>query len=429
MKKLLVLVLVLTVSVFSLFAGGQQEGGAAAAEDETKVLRVTAANWILGKFPVEEAGKRFMKDHPNVKVEVTGFQDYSLNTMMLNWASGDINEDIGFGGTAGQVAKLAYKDLTASWNDFFTGEYAKDNFLSAVVELAKKDNQYYALPFMVEAMSLQANKGLMEDAGLVNGGEAMHPKSLEDLYTFAQKMTKGSGDVKDVYGFSWNFTNFGDLQLFCAINSLGGTPYNPDMSPNLDAPEIEDVFSFIKRATLDGYSTKGTITDTNAGRSGFNAGKVAMMFEAASRAIEAKPELGDDSIILPFPGMKDNGTLIYAHYTYIPKDTEVKDLAYQFMREQVLSDWFAGKGALEYGKMPSLKALFDGLGDDFVLIKDLMANPNTISDVSWIEGSKLNKLIYDLEQSLVTSDMTPAEAAKKLREEGSTMNLMPVGSK
>jgi len=138
MKKLLVLVLVLTVSVFSLFAGGQQEGEAAAAEDETKVLRVTAANWILGKFPVEEAGKRFMKDHPNVKVEVTGFQDYSLNTMMLNWASGDINEDIGFGGTAGQVAKLAYKDLTASWNDFFTGEFAKDNFLSAVCRACKE---------------------------------------------------------------------------------------------------------------------------------------------------------------------------------------------------------------------------------------------------------------------------------------------------
>ncbi len=122
---MLSLILLLLTLPF-VFSRGQAEEKA--VKDWTKgkgTLKIEANGWILKKFPVEASGKKFMADHPNVKVETSAM--ISHEAYMLNWSA---------------------------------------------------------------------------------------------------------GDVKGVYGFSWNFTNFGDQQLFFAINCLGGKAYNSDQSPN-----------------------------------------------------------------------------------------------------------------------------------------------------------------------------------------------------
>ncbi len=427
MKKLVFVALaILLVFGFSAFAGGKQEK---VSKDWTKAkltVHVEAMGWILKKFPVEASAKKFMADHPNITMKVSANADNSLNNYMLNWSAGNVDVDLALGGAAVQVAKLAFKNLLVPWNDFYKGNFTRDHFLTHVVELTKRGDNYYALPFMVEAMSLEANRKLMVEAGLGTASNPAKPKTLNDLYEFAKKTTKGSGPVKDVYGFSWNFTNFGDQQLFCAVNDLGGKAYNNDGSPNMKAPEITKVFSFIKRVTMDGYGTKGTITDTNAGRSGLKAGTVAIIFEAASRAIEAKSVLGNDAILLPFPGEEQNGSYIYAHYSYIPKGTKVKDAVYGFMREQVLSKDFSKFGAEKYGKLPSLKRNFEGLSSDFTEVQKWMANPKTVGDHAWVEGSKLNSYIWEIEQELVSSNITAQQAADKLAKQASQLNLTVV---
>ena len=394
MKKatLFLIILSLVLAPLVMAAGDKEE--AQTVSDWTKdeiTMKIEGSGWILKKFPIQEAADRFMKDHPNVTIEVSSNQDDSLNTYMLNWATGDADVDLAFGGAASQVAKLAAKNLLMPWNDFYTGEFETKNFLTHSVETAKKSGEYFAIPFMEEAMSLQANKVLMKEAGLVNAdGSPMFPSSLDELADFASKMVKGSGEVKDIYGFSWNLTNFGDQQMMAAVNALGGKAYNADGSPNLNASEYLDIFKFIAKVNLEGWATKGTISDTNAGRSGLKAGTVAMIFEAASRAIEAKATLGDDAVMMPFPGMEENGTFIYAHYAYVPRASVVQEAVKAFMREQVLTKDFASFGAEKYGKLPSYIPLYEGLSSDFEQIKDWMALPGTIGDMSWIEGSKLN---------------------------------------
>ncbi len=408
---------------YSAFCGAQPEEKALDWTEDKMTVRVEASGWILKKFPVQASADKFMADHPNITMEVTANPDTSLNNYMLNWSAGDIAVDLSFGGAAVQVAKLAFKDLLLPWNDFYTGEFSRDKFLTHSVELPKRGNDYYALPFMVEGMALEANRKLMVDAGLGTKSSPAKPGSLDELYEFAKKTTKGSGDVKDVYGFSWNFTNFGDQQLFCAINSLGGKAYNADGSPNLESSQLVDIFRFIKRVTMDGYGTKGTITDTNAGRSGLKAGTMAIIFEAASRAIEAKPTLGDDAILLPFPGMEKNGTYIYAHNAFIPKDTKVKDAVFAFMREQALGKEFASFGAEKYGKLPSMTRNYAGLSADFSQIQQWLANPKTVGDHPWVEGAKLNGYIWEIEQELVSTDITAEEAAAKLRKLAAELDL------
>ncbi|MCD6121394.1 MAG: extracellular solute-binding protein [Spirochaetales bacterium] len=427
MKKLIIITLAFFLVIgFSAFAGGKQE---AVSKDWTKAkltMHVEAMGWILKKFPVEVSAEKFMSAHPNVTIKVSSNADNSLNNYMLNWSAGNVDVDLAFGGAAVQVAKLAFKGLLMPWNDFYKGDFTRDHFLTHVVELTKRGNDYYALPFMVEAMSLEANRKLLVEAGLGTKSSPAKPKTLDDLYNFAKKTTKGSGSVKDIYGFSWNFTNFGDQQLFCAINDLGGKAYNADGSPNMKAPEIAKVFSFIKKVTMDGYGTKGTITDTNAGRSGLKAGSVAIIFEAASRAIEAKPALGDDAILLPFPGEEQNGSYIYSHYCYVPKETKVKDAVWAFVREQVLSKDFSKFGAEKYGKLPSLKRNFEGLSADFSEVQKWMSNPKTVGDHPWVEGSKLNSNIWEIEQELVSTNITGQQAADKLAKIAAGLNLSVV---
>jgi len=426
MKKLSVCFVLLALAA-SVFAGGQDEG--AAAKDWTKepvTLRIEASGWILQKFPVEDAGKRFMEAHPNVKVQVTAMQDANLDAYMLNWAAGDINVDLAFGGSTATVAKLAYKELLAPWNGFYTGDFTRDKFLTHSVELNKKGSEYYALPFMVEGMAFSANKAMMIDAGLSQGGKVTYAKTLDDLYLQAKKLTKGTGDVKDVYGFSWNFTNFGDQSLFFAINCLGGKAYNSDGTPNLDAPEIAQVFRFIRRVTVDGYGSKGTITNTNAGRDGLFAKKVAIILEAASRAIEAKPHLGDAAIVVPFPGEEQNGSYIYAHNTYIPKGSRVRDVAWAFMREQALGKEFAKFGAEKFGKLPSIKRNYDGLSADFAEIQAWLSSPKAIGDMPWVEGAKFNNTLFSLLQEMVTTNLSADDAARRLKSEGAKLNLTMV---
>jgi hypothetical protein len=96
------------------------------------------------------------------------------------------------------------------------------------------------------------------------------------------------------------------------------------------------------------------------------------------------------------------------------------------MREQGLGKEFSKFGAEEYGKLPSMHRNYEGLSADFSEIQKWLANPKTVGDHPWVEGTKLNELIFELEQALVTTAMTPEEAAKQLADRGGKLNLKVV---
>jgi ABC-type glycerol-3-phosphate transport system substrate-binding protein len=386
-----------------------------------------AAQWMLQKFPVQQSAERFMRDHPNVKMVVEGYQDYELATHLLNWSTGDADVDFSIGGTVGQVVRLAAKGLLMDLGEFYKGEFDKKNFVLPLVENAKKGSEYWAIPMMMEGMMLEANKKLMTDAGLVKNGVPMKPKTLNELYEFTKKLTKGTGQVKDIYGFSWNFSNFGDLQPFSAVHALGGKAYNADGSANLNAPEFEQLFEFIAKGTKEGYHYAGTITDTNSARSAFFGGTIGMLFESSSRGIEGRPKLGENCIVLPFPDQEKNGGYNFAHYAYMPKFAKNKNIVLQYLREQVFTPWFAQEvPAVTYGKHPTMIKLWEGLPSDHDGHKSLLLNPRCTTDKAWYDGAKLNQLLYQLEQTVATTSMTPKEAVQKLREEGAKLNLKVV---
>lgn len=422
MKKAVVLA-ICSLSILAtapLFAGGQGE----AAPSGPITFNYVAAQWMLQKFPVQASVDRFMKDHPNVKMVVEGYQDYELATHLLNWSTGDSDADFSIGGTVGQVARLAAKDLLMDLGEFYKGEFDKKGFVLPLVENAKKGSQYWAIPMMMEGMMLEANKQMMVSAGLAKDGVPMKPKTLDELYEFTKKLTKGTGKVKDIYGFSYNFSNFGDLQPFSAVHAMGGKAYNDDGSANLNAPEFEKLFGFISKGAKEGYHYTGTITDTNSARSAFFGGTIAMLFESSSRGIEGRPKLGENCIVLPFPDQDKNGGYNFAHYAYMPKSSKNKAVVLQYLREQVFTPWFAHEvPAVTWGKHPTMLKLWEGLPADHAAYQALMLNPKNNSDKGWYDGAKLNAVLYQLTQTVATTEMTAQQAVQKLREEGAKLNL------
>jgi ABC-type glycerol-3-phosphate transport system substrate-binding protein len=423
MKKLvsisfaLLFIVALTLPVI---AGGQDETGEV-------TFNYLVAQWMFLKLPVEASAERFMADHPNVKMVLEGYQDYSLATHLLNWSTGDADVDFSIGGTAGQVARLGAKDLLMDLSDFYSGEFAKSEFVTPLVENPQKAGEYFAVPVIMEGMMLEGNRQMMIDAGLAKNGTPINPKTLDDLYEYAKKLTKGMGDVKDVYGFCYNFSNFHDLAPFSAVHALGGKVYNSDGSANLDSREFENLFAFIKKTAEDGYMYTGTITETNSGRSGYFGETIALLFESSSRAIEGIPQLGDKAVAIPFPDQEKNGGYVFAHHVYMPRTSKHKDIALQYMREQVFTTWFAHEvPAITYGKHPVMKKLWNGLPAHHAAFEALLLNPGNIADKAWVEGGKLNQLLIDIEQALVTTDLTVADGVKQLREEGGKLDLTVV---
>jgi ABC-type glycerol-3-phosphate transport system substrate-binding protein len=276
----------------------------------------------------------------------------------------------------------------------------------------------------MEGMMLEGNRSMFADAGLAKDGVPIAPKDLDELYDYAKKLTKGTGAVKDVYGFAWNFSNFHDLAPFSAAHALGGKIYNADGSANLDTPEFEQIFEFVQKSAKDGYAFTGTITDTNTGRSGYFGRTIAMLFESSSRSIEGIAQLGDDAVAIPFPGQEENGGYVFAHHVYAPKSSKNKDIALQYMREQVFTPFFAQEvPAITYGKHPVMKKLWEGLPANHEPFKALLLDPNNVSDKAWVDGGKLNQLLIEIEQALVKTDMTVAEAVARLKNEGGKLDL------
>jgi hypothetical protein len=96
------------------------------------------------------------------------------------------------------------------------------------------------------------------------------------------------------------------------------------------------------------------------------------------------------------------------------------------MKEAVFTDEFAAFGANQFGKLPPMKRQYAALDEDFSQLQAWMANPKTIGDVPWKDGAKYQALLFELEQALATTDLTPEDAVKRLIKEGGKMDLKQV---
>ena len=86
-----------------------------------------------------------------------------------------------------------------------------------------------------------------------------------------------------------------------------------------------------------------------------------------------------DIAYMGWPGSDTNGSIIWTHSAWIPKVSKVKDLAKEFIREQIFSRYFQQWSFNHYGKLPVVKAYY---GDGITWFQSEMPTILAIADKS-----------------------------------------------
>ena len=330
-----------------------------------RTLRIAGESWQVTKLFLNEAAEAIMKDHPDVTVEVQTYADPTVvSNYSINWQKGDTPCDLVVIDGASFAEQFVTKDLIYDFDQDlkFFDTYSKDKFIPAALEMAKLHDKQYVIPVIQEVTAININKAMFKDAGLVDeNGDALVPKTWDDVYEFAKKLTKTENGVvtqqgctiqwsKDIHG-----TVLGILQASC-----GGLYQEDGITVNFQSQEFKDILAIWQKGVKEGVFSTETFADYDAGKNSYKAGKVAMLLQSGSNWVEAIPTIGEDNAsVVPIPGGEENGSVGYVNGVIIPKCSPSSDLAVQFVQEQLLGEYTQTSTVNQYGKIPVITEYYN----------------------------------------------------------------------
>jgi multiple sugar transport system substrate-binding protein len=171
-----------------------------------------------------KAHEQFLKDNPNVKVEleiIPAFDRYKQFTVA---DEGGNPPDITFQGAANTFT-IASAGRVRPLNEYMEGHpyLNPQNLKSAILETETIAGKYYGIPTTTDARLLYYRKDLFKEAGL---DPAKPPTTREELVEHARKLTKG--------GDKWGYGFVADNSLHTAhmwlthVWAAGGELLDPD---------------------------------------------------------------------------------------------------------------------------------------------------------------------------------------------------------
>lgn len=396
------------------------DGTEAPSAAESTNLRIGIQSWMLEKFQMQEAADQFMADHPGVTVEFVKVELADTTSYVLQWSQGKTNVDLAIGGAREQAVQYAAKDLIYDFEaDFFDDDLKKEDFIPSVFELGNIDGTQYMIPLMGEVYYLVVRSDLMAEAGLTDAdGKVIPPKTWEELYDYAVKLTKKDGDVVTQSGLGIDWGNdFMHYTYMGVLQSLRGSIFDADGLLDLQSDEAEYMLNQWAKLVADGVVSTETFADTNAVRTNFKAGNTAMHLTVHSRWPEYADVLGYDKVTLvPLPGADENGSLTFIHGMVIPRASEAPELAKAFIKERMMDKDFQLWTLNKFGKMPVLYRNFDGADHDEW---DDIANMAAKSAAAplYKDWAKLqNKIQVEL-QNAILSKQTARQTLDNLHDE------------
>ena len=407
-----------------------------AQADLSGELTIAVESWMVDKFNINELINRFQTDHPDVTVSVINV-DSPKDPVFLEWQqTGTATADIYFGGAIGQLAPAITDDLLLPWDDIMVGDLAPDKWLGGFLYYVDgpEGTNYPVLPGLGEMMSFQYNADLLVMAGVIEEGEAFAPETYDEIHdAICAANGLAVGDTTVVGAELHVGPNFALDDWQAAVVAAEGTSLDENGLPNWGSEASRTYLEFLKRTIDDGCSGTLTLTDTNAGRNGLKAGQVAIANETSSRANEASVALcpvasvpcpeGETVQQFGYPG--GQGLVGAIHGIYIPRVAKHIDLARAFAVEQYFSNYAQTWSALNYGKLPTLKANFDALPSDNPNFSVLAPYLNSIEgpwdfrDVQFLDDTfgenlaayvvgdiTLDEMIDELNNALDEADLT-----------------------
>jgi ABC-type glycerol-3-phosphate transport system substrate-binding protein len=366
MKKVIVILgILLLVLPVTLFAGAAQEEpqGEMAEEVEPKFLRIRSVAWLTRKAFISEAAEAFMKRYPDTKIEFESFADADVQKLMIQWSAGKSDTDIAVVQDPSGTTGFIIKDLIYSFDELgLWDEFDKEKLLKSFLDIATVNDKVYYLPIMGEIYWFNLNKIFLREAGLVDDdGNVPAPKNWDEIYDMARKLKAVTVDPPMSINFMPRVPYFIMHCFYGQLKGLKGTMFESDGTTLLvDTPESRTNLTNWKKGIDEGLVTNATMTDLNAGRKLYTAGKLAMLYESGSRWQEVAPVLGSDNVgPMPFPGGLENGANLFIAGFAIPRAAPAPKTALKFLRETYLADLYQSKMLNIFGKMPTLRSAYD----------------------------------------------------------------------
>jgi multiple sugar transport system substrate-binding protein len=365
MKKILLGLLVAFLAlgfVVDVSAGGKQEPAAApagpAGPKEPDLLRIRSVDWLTQKALIGDAAQTFMVQHPEKKVTFESFDGQDVNKYIIQWSGGQTDMDLLVVENPETTTAFIMKDMLYSFDELgFWEGFSKDALVESILGVGMIRGKAYYLPIMGEIYWINTNLKLLQAAGVADAnGVVPHPKNWDEVLDMAAKASAGGEPGMSIRLDVGSMEN----SFYSCLKGLRKTFFKEDGTTYLvDTPESRTILEAWRKGIKSGWINTVTMTDREAGRVAYKAGKMALLLESGSRWPEAAPILGSNNTgPLPYPGGVEGGSLLFVAGFAVPKKSEAPQTAVQFIREIYMTDVFQSKMLNIYGKMPSLKSSY-----------------------------------------------------------------------
>jgi len=295
------------------------------------------------------------------------------------------------------------------------------DFVPEVLQGYQWEGKTYSFPEGYFFPVLMYRKDLFQQHGLTGP-----PKTYEEYYEYAKKLTEKEGDKTSVYGCTLQGQRTGIFDEVCTPYwGKGGQLFDTKLKPIFDNKDMLDVMTIYQKLYTEGYAPPGS-TDFELGEAAafFAQGKAAMMWNWSMMGADledpSKSKVAGKIGYAMFP--KDNPNVI--HYVReastglcIPKTAKHKEAAWLFIQWlnskdtllQVEAEYKCGHPS-RYSVMnqPSVKNLFPY----FPLLMQAGVDKAVRLVPKIVEWSQVDDISAVFFQKCMIGKLSPQEAIK-----------------
>lgn len=327
LKKVLTITLTLSLLLATVAGCGSKADSNSdqPAKGETTTIRFWDGNWNEESF--KQVQEIWEKEHPDIKL-VGEFQvdDGMSDKYVMALKNGSAPDVVAC--ALDWVTTFGNADLLAPLDEYMEADKVDaSQFVPGAIEASTINDSLYGLPFRSETYTLFYNKDILAAAGYNEP-----PKTWEEVKEVAAACTS-----EDVAGYGLcgaNFSNF-SFQFINMLRSSGGDVLTEDYSKSaLDTDVALQTAQLYK--DLQAYAPASLLENNNiANRTLFASGKVAMYLSGiydVPEIIKANPELNFASTTVPTANDAELKTILGGWSVAIPKTSENKDAAWEFVK-------------------------------------------------------------------------------------------------
>lgn len=424
MKKISMVVMVLLIGCFTVFAGGKKEAAPeAAAEAKTQAPQTVRWAYWGSESRIkrsQEAIDIFQNQNAGVMVnpEVSGGAGDHFTKVDTQLSGGNGPDIIQMGGNINDYVKKGVLLPLDSYAGSVLDVKAIDK---SAVESGTIDGKLYGVSTGVTMPALMYNKSLIERIGAPLPKVSMTYKEFRDyLVILKEKLPKGVYPMQDIGVMSSNSTPFGYWTGYNGTKMYIAASNSTQITP-ADGKKYLDLFKdYRDNGLVPPADVAAGYAENNADTSMVIAGKAVIGFiwtnGLAGYQAAAKDELG----LIELPGAAETKALWQApsQFYTVNKDSKNPELTVKFINFLVNSPDAAKVLGNDRGASASATARAAGLADinDQKVIEYLkISGPHTSKEGDHVPNdTEFNSTLYLIYQKVAFGQISTEEGGKQI---------------